>query len=291
MTFESSIWRGAAAMWFGSASAVALAQGSPVDSAQGFWLQVTALGAKLESSFGTSSGYAEFTGTNLSLENDYGVPAKRVVPSLAAGMRLGTRWRLEGELLGLDRSGSDVTLASELMFNGNKFTPGTTVRASLTYTAFRFGGGYAFVQTEDTEMGVGIGLLGSTVKARVELAGSSAGSRSFFTQDTRTDTSLIPMLSLYGRSSFGPEWGLAWRLDAGRNVRNGNNDIRATNLSFSAHWRAAPNLALHAGVRYFDVRADSRNDPPLPFASGSFSEITKSKFSMTGPQVGVNLSF
>jgi hypothetical protein len=280
-----------AAMWLGGASAAALAQGSTVDSAQGFWLQGTALVGKLETSFSSSSGFSDFTGTNLNLESDYGLASKRAVPSVAAGMHLGTRWRLEGELFGVDRSGSAVTLTRELIFDDYTYPVKTTVRANFKYTAFRFGGGYSFVQTEIGEVGVGIGLLGSTVKTRIELAGNSVGSGSLLPQVTRTDTSLIPMLSLYGRNSFGPEWGLAWRLDAGRDVGNSNSDITATNLSFSAHWRAATNLALHAGLRYFVVRADSRNDLQFPFASGSLYGRTKSKVSMSGPQVGVILSF
>ncbi len=288
---QQSIKRGMAAMWLGSAATCALAQGAPVDAAQGFWLQGTVLGAKLESSFRTSSGFSDFKGTNLDLERDYGVPSKRAVGNLAAGMRLGTRWRLEGEVLWVDRSGSAVTLARELVFDDYTYPVKTTVRASFDYQAVRFGGGFSFVRSEDAELGVSVGFLGSTVKTRIELAGNSVGSGSILPQVSRSNTTVIPMLGLYGRYSFGTDWGLAWRAEGGRDLGSGSNDGSATNLSISAHWRAMPNLALHVGLRYFVSRAESRDDLLSPFFGGGLFSRTETKMSMSGPQAGLILSF
>jgi hypothetical protein len=288
--FKRLIWRGMVALWLGGAATVAHAQGSPVDATQGFWLQGTALGATLKSSFRTSSGYSDFKGTPLELEADYGLPSKRAVGNLAAGMRLGTRWRLEGEVLWVDRSGSALTLTRELTFDDYTYPVKTTVRAGLSYQAVRFGGGFSFVNSESAEVGVSVGLLGSTAKARIELAGSSVGSGSILPQVNRSSTNLMPMVGLYGRSSFGPDWGLAWRMEGARNVGGGSYDGSATNLSFTAHWRATPNVALHAGARYFVARSESNNVPQLFFASGSYSSAT-TKVSMSGPQAGLTLSF
>jgi hypothetical protein len=288
--FKQVISHSVFALWLGGAATVALAQGSPVDATQGFWLQGTVLGASLKSAFRTSSGFSDFKGTDLQLEADYGLPSKRAVGNLAAGMRLGTRWRLEGEVLWVDRSGSAVTLTRELTFDDYTYPVKTTVRASLSYQAVRFGGGFAFVNSESAEVGVSVGLLGSTTKARIELAGSSVGSGSILPQVSRSNTNLMPMVGVYGRNSFGADWGLAWRMEGARNVGGGSYDGSATNLSLMAHWRATPNVALHAGARYFVARSESNNVPQLFFASGSYSSTT-TKVSMSGPQAGLTLSF
>jgi hypothetical protein len=282
----------AAALLLGTACGLATAQGGPLDATQGFWLQATALGASLDSTLSVSSGFNDFRGSTLALESDYGLPKRRAVPSLAAGMRLGARWRLEGEVLWINRSGSAVTLARDLVFDDYTYPAKTTVRAGLDYQAVRIGGGFAFAQSEAAEFGISFGFLGSTVKSKVELAGSSVGSGSILPQVTRTNTSFVPMVGLFGRQSLSPDWGLAWRVEGGRDFGGGSTDSNATNLVLAGLWRATPQLAVHFGLRHFVVKVESRDDLLSAFSNGgSFLSRARAKVSMTGPQVGLTLSF
>jgi hypothetical protein len=283
----SSALQNAALFFLASTSGLALAQSSPVDAEQGFWLQGTALAAKLKSSVRSSSTFSDLQGTTLNLESDYGLPSQRAVGSVAAGMRLGTRWRLEGEVLWIDRSGSSVTLARDLVFDDYTYRARTTVRVNFNRQDVRFGGGYSFVNSESAEVGVSFGFLASTAKTRIELAGDSVGSGSILPQITRDFTTVMPILGVYGRNSFGPGWGLAWRVEGARGVGN-NDEGDAVNMSISGHWRVTPSFALHAGARYFVSRLESRNSIVLV---GSLLGATTVKTSMFGPQVGVILSF
>jgi hypothetical protein len=268
------------------------AQGGPLDATQGFWLQATAFGASLDSSFSVSSGFNDFRGTTQALESDYGLPKRRAVPGLAAGMRLGSRWKLEGEVLWVNRSGSAVTLARDLVFDDYTYPAKTTVRASFDYQAVRFGGGFAFVQSEAAEVGVSAGFLGSSVKSRITLAGNSVGSGSILPEVTRNNTNLIPMVGLYGRHNLATDWGLAWRVEGGRDIGGGSTDSNATNLMVSGMWRATPQLAVHFGLRHFVAKVESRDDLISAFSSGgSIFSRTRAKISMTGPQLGLTLSF
>jgi hypothetical protein len=282
----------AAALLLSTATCLATAQGGPIDATQGFWLQATAFGASLDSSFSVSSGFNDFRGTTLALESDYGLPSRRAVPSLALGMRLGTRWRLEGELLGINRSGSAITLARDLVFDDYTYPTKTTVRARLDCQALRVGGGFAFISTDSAEVGVSAAFLGSTVKTRVELAGTSVGGGTILPEVTRTNSTLIPMVGLYGRNSLGTDWGLAWRAEGGRDIGGGSTDSNATNLMFTALWRATPQLAVHFGVRHFVANIESRDDLfSVLGGNGTFYSRTRAKISMTGPLVGMTLSF
>lgn len=99
-------------------------------------------------------------GTELNLERDLGLRARRVVPQLQAGLRFGRRSSLEFNYVDLRRSGA-TTIDDSVNYGGVDFAINTTIRtysdlrtASLVYR-------YRFMDTAPVALGVNLGLHGT----------------------------------------------------------------------------------------------------------------------------------
>lgn len=264
----------------------AQAQVGPLDLEHRFWLQLSAISADIDSNAQITSRFGTQVGSRLELENDYGLPKRKLVPSLAAGMRIGQRWRMELETLGTNRSGREVTLTRELTLLDTTYPVSATVRASFDLQSTRFGAGYSAYQSEAAEFGLAFGLLASSLKVQVDLL--SVNNSGVSASASKTQTGLVPMLGFFGRVNLSPDWSLAGRVETGRDPFGGcgsDCNSRGNSLSLQAAWRITPQAALQLGYRRISAIVDQRNGFIIAFSR------TQSEYTVSGPQLGFSFSF
>jgi hypothetical protein len=276
---------GLASLWV-MLPCVAQAQVGPLDLEPRFWLQMSAFSADIDSTAQVTSRYGTQAGSRLALESDYGLPKRKLVPALAAGLRIGQRWRMELETLSTNRSGRDVQLTREITLLDTTYPVNATVRARFDLQSTRFGAGFSAYQSETTEFGIAFGLLASSYKVQVDLLSVNTGGLS--ASASKTQTGLVPMLGVYGRVNLSPEWSLAGRLETGRDPFGGcgtDCNSRGNNLSLHAAWRITPQVALHFGYRRLSATIDQRDGFIIALSR------TQSDYTLSGPQAGFSFSF
>jgi hypothetical protein len=265
---------------------LAQAQVGPLDLEQRFWLQLSAFSADIASTAQVTSRFGNQVGSRLELENDYGLPKRKLVPALAAGLRIGQRWRMELETLATTRSGREVQLTREITLLETTYPINASVRASFDLQSTRFGAGYSAYQSETAEFGLAFGLLASSYKVQVDLLSVNSGRLS--ASASKTQTAFLPMLGVYGRFNLSPEWSLAGQVETGRDPFGGggsDGNSRGNNVSLNAAWRITPQAALHIGYRRLNATIDQRDGFVIALSR------TQSEYTLSGPQVGLSLSF
>jgi len=144
------------------------------------------------------------TGVAVDFENSLGL-AERSVTGVSGFMwRFTKRWRLEVDYFRLNRDASR-TLNQDIEWNGVTYPIGTTVESTFDFYDVRASAGYSFFKTTDKELGVGIGLHLSSIKASINASGVG--------NEAGDVLAPLPVLSLYGQFALTDEWGLRLRTD------------------------------------------------------------------------------
>ena len=77
--------------------------------------------------------------------------------SILGKLRLGQRWRIEGEYFALNRSGTRV-INKTINWGGNTYPIGITVNSEFDSDIYRLSAGYSFIKSTRSELGVALGL-------------------------------------------------------------------------------------------------------------------------------------
>lgn len=214
-------------------------------------------------------------GTDISQENDLQMPRRNTVGSVQFGQRIGNRWRIEVTYEVNRRDGSAV-LNRPLDLGDNTLAQGTSVVSEARQTVVRVQGGYAFVQTPDSELGMSFG--GQSVASRLNVR--QTGSGASLTSSENWDAGLVAALGVFGRQRLGQS---DWWLD-GR-ATFGGGDGHYTQASAGVVWAANRHLVLGLGYQFTQTRLNTE----LGFISGiSYMHLD---YRAHGPLVSLQLGF
>ncbi len=145
------------------------------------------------------------TGVGVDFENTLGLSERSYTPLTAFIWRVSDRWRLEAEYFRLNRKATR-TLSEDIEWNGVTYTAGTTVDSKFDFFDARVSGGYSFYKTQDKELGVGLGVHMTGLRAGITASGTTLS-------DDGDVLAPLPVLSLYGNFGLTNEWALRLRTD------------------------------------------------------------------------------
>lgn len=152
-------------------------------------------------SLGPSSGG---TGVIVDFEETLDLDKRNLTPLAGFLWRFRERWRVEVEYFAVNRDATR-TVASQIEWGDQTFPIGTTVDTTFDFSDLRVSAGYSFFKRRDKELGVGLGLHVSGIKASIGAAGSTA--------EAKDVTAPLPVVNLYGLFALTDEWAVRMRAD------------------------------------------------------------------------------
>jgi len=181
-------------------------------------------------------------GTSISFEDDLNLTDRKTVPALLASVRLGERWRVEGEYFTLHRSGARA-INRTINWGDNTYPIGTTVSSEFNTDVYRISVGYSFIKDNQKELGAVLGLHATDFEATLGAAGVGA----------RTGDGLAPLptIGIYGAYAFTPKWLLSGRLDY-FSLSYNQYDGSLLNFSAGVDYRFTRNFGVGLAYRHVD---------------------------------------
>lgn len=186
------------------------------------------------------------TGTSISFEDDLGLDDRKIQAAVLGRLRLGERWRIEGEYFALNRSGTR-SISKTINFGGNVYPVGIVVNSEFDSDIYRLSGGYSFVKTTQAELGVALGL--HVTDFAMSLAGANVSRR------TADALAPLPTIGVYGSYALTPRWLLSGRADF-FSFSYSDYDGSLVNLVAGVDFRFTRNFGVGLGYRYVDYDLD-----------------------------------
>ena len=181
--------------------------------------------------------------------------------SILGKLRLGERWRIEGEYFALNRSGSRA-INKTINWGGNTYPIGITVNSEFDSDIYRLSAGYSFIKSTEAELGVALGL--HVTDFTMSLAGANVARR------TGDALAPLPTIGFYGSYAFTPRWLLSGRVDIFSFSYN-EFDGSLVNAVAAVDYRFTRNFGIGLGYRYVDYDLD--------VTKSSFSGAVQYRFS------------
>lgn len=255
----------------------ALAQSVTDGLNQRFWVQVGAYRPDIDSEVRVDQRAGAFNGTNLKLEQELGLPDRKTLASLLAGMRIDSRWRAEFEYFSLKRSGRQDPLGGPVMVGDTAFS--AEIDGRFDTRVYRASAGYSFVRSPQVEIGGTLGLHVTDFHVSLAGTGTVNGQPVAVAVEEEQRTVPLPTVGIYAGLALTPSWVLSGRADVFKMKLRGN-DGQLLNLQANLVYRMTPNIGLGVGYRYNDYRIEG---------SGSFKGRVDYRYG--GPQAFVEVGF
>lgn len=144
------------------------------------------------------------TGVAIDFEETLDLDKRNLTPLGGFMWRFSERWRVELEYYAVGRDATH-TLAADVQWGDQTFSAGTAVDSTFDFSDLRVSAGYSFFKRRDKELGVGLGLHVSGIKASIAASGSSA--------EAKDVTAPLPVVNLYGMFALTDEWAVRMRAD------------------------------------------------------------------------------
>jgi hypothetical protein len=223
------------------------------------------------------------SGTVLDLEDDLDFEDRPTFPFALVNLRLGQRWRIEGEYFSIDRDKTTV-IDRELEIGDETFQIGATVNSFFDTDVYRLSVGYSFLKRPNAEMGAVLGAHVTTF----DLGISAIGSGGNIDQTERADTlAPLPTIGLYGSYAFSPRWLMQGRVDY---FTLEYEEYSGTFLNFNVglEFQLAKHVGLGAGYRYVDLEFTADRTLSVGSVSDDFSGEFQYRYS--GPTLYLSFS-
>jgi hypothetical protein len=210
-------------------------------------------------------------GVGIDFEDILGLEDRSLTEIVGFMWRFAERWRLEFEYFRLNRQ-ANRTLQWEIKWGGVTFPIGTNVDSTFNFYDARVGAGYSFYKTRDKELGAGLGLHVSGIKASIEsgVTGSESGKV----------LAPLPTLNLYGNFALTDEWALRFRVDW-LSLRYEEYGGSLTSTALDVLYQPFRHVGFGLGLRNYHLKAD--------FANSDWHGRAEMHF--TGPTAFVTASF
>lgn len=251
----------AAFAFSGAAAAACLAAAPAGAQALGdkYWVEAGAYWAEVSSSARIEPDHPMIPGTTIDFESDLDLDDHEALPSVTAGMRLGGRWSIGAEYYSLGREGTRRA-GRTIRFDDVVFDVNAQIDSKFVSDVYRLTVGYAFVRTEDAEIGGAIGVHGTDFE--VELAGeASLNGTPVVGGVIRRKQVFIPLptVGLFGTAEVAPRVVVNARVDY-LSLSIDRYGGRLLNAQAAISYRVTSHLDLGAMWRSVDYRLDIERD-------------------------------
>ena len=239
------------------------------------WIDLGGFWASIDSDLRIDNQELGIEGTRIDFERHLGLDDSRTLPKITGGIRIGSRFRLEGDYFRLSRSGELVLLES-IRIDDTVYPVNASVETDFSTDIYRVGVGYSLVRTDKAEFGVSAGVHMSRGKfnVRANLLGGT------LLEEGRNKSFPLPNIGLYGSMHlFGPV-SLQGSADAFK-MKYGDYKGSLIDAHVALEARVMKNVGIGAGYRYagYKLKADKHD------WRGKLS------YSYSGPMAYVELAF
>ena len=238
------------------------------------WLDVGGFWAKIDSDLQLDNTTLGVEGTRIDFENHLGLDDSRALPKISGGVRLGSRFRVEGDFFRLGRSG-ELAIEETLKIDDTVFPVGALVETEFDTDVYRIALGYSLVRNDRGEFGVSAGAHYS--RGKFEITATALG---VTLEERRSKSFPLPNVGVYGNMHlFGPV-SLQGSADVFK-MKYGNYKGSLVDAQLGLEARIIRNVGLGLGYRYAGYRI-----------KGSKSDWQgKLTYSYSGPVAYVELAF
>lgn len=144
------------------------------------------------------------TGADVNFEDALGMDDRKLVGEGAMYWRFTEHWRLDVNYFAITRRATR-TISQDIQWGGQTFTAGTEVHSGLRLSDMRASVGYSIFRRSDKEVGVGLGLHATGLRAWAEASGIGGQAGDI--------TAPLPVVDFYGNFALTNTWALTTRLD------------------------------------------------------------------------------
>jgi opacity protein-like surface antigen len=222
------------------------------------------------------------SGTVLDLEDDLDFEDRPTFPYALLNLRLGQRWRIEGEYFGIERDNTTV-IDRKLVIGDETFEAGWTVNSFFDTDVYRLSVGYSFLKRPNAEVGAALGAHVTTFDFGISATGENNESA-----EAAADTlAPLPTIGLYGYYAFSPRWLMQGRVDY---FTLEYEEYSGTLLNFNVglEFQLAKHVGLGAGYRYADLEFTADRTLSVGSVSDDFSGEFQYRYS--GPTLYLSFS-
>jgi hypothetical protein len=221
------------------------------------------------------------SGTVLDLEDDLDFEDRPIFPYALLNLRLGQRWRIEGEYFSIDRDKTTV-IDRELEIGDSVFPINTTVNSFFDTDVYRLSVGYSFLKRPNAEMGAVLGAHVTTFDLGIRSEGTFAS-----VSEAADTLAPLPTIGLYGSYAFSPRWLMQGRVDY---FTLEYQEYSGTLLNFNVglEFQLAKHVGLGAGYRYADLEFTAEKVLSVGDVSDDFSG--EFQYHYSGPTLYLSFS-
>ncbi len=221
-------------------------------------------------------------GTIIDLEDDLNFEDRPALPYALLNLRLGERWRIEGEYFALNRDRTTV-IDRELEIGDAVFPINSTVNAHFDSDIYRLSVGYSFLKRPTHEVGIALGVHVTTFELGIRTDGA------LVTVSESADTlAPLPTLGFYGSYAFSPKWLLQGRADL-FSLEYEDYSGSLFNLNVGIEYQLAKHVGLGGGYRYVDLELTA--DKALDIGSSTADVSGEFQYQYRGPTLYLSFNF
>jgi hypothetical protein len=213
-----------------------------------FWIQASGFWASVDTDVRVASTANPDGGTEIDLEDDFGLDDSALLPAVFLGARLGGGWQLAAEYYSVGRD-TTGTISRNITVDDVTYPANATVTAGFDTDIYRFTVGYAFVRNEHTEVGAALGLHATNIDFSLSGQGTVGGAP-VSTQARRKEfLAPLPTIGLFANFEVSPGLTVGARADY-LSLSVGDYDGELFNGQASIAYRITKNIGIGAAYRY-----------------------------------------
>jgi len=210
-------------------------------------------------------------GGTVDFEDALGMEREKTVPTFFGRVRLGERWRIEGEYFQINRSG-ERQLDRQFTWGDTTYTVNSQLQSSFKFSDLRMSAGYSFFKTTDKEIGVGVGLHVASYKISLNTANNGS--------ENENVTAPLPVLSAYGQFALTEHWAVAGRVDR-FSLKYDKYDGNVTGVGIDLLYQPFRHVGFGLGMRNLFLSLTATDD----------QKTLKFRQAFQGPVLFMNVSF
>ncbi len=197
-------------------------------------------------------GLADNDGTDIDMEDVFGLPKHSVLPAFQLGWRANDDWVFNAEYYQLGRR-AETSLDRDVTVGETTYPVSASVRAGFDSDIYRFTAGALLFQRERLELGVALGFHGTDFHVFVEGDAQVGEAATEVRRETRSIFAPLPTIGAFG------QWEPAQRLTIGGRVDWLSLTIsdysgRLINTEASASYRIQKHIDVGLLYRYVDYK-------------------------------------
>jgi len=213
--------------------------------------QVGLLYANTESNFAANGSIGNDIGDNIDFENDLGLGDRGGVFAANFKWRFTEKFHASLEYITIDREAS-TTLNKDISWDDADYAAGANVTSNVNVDVARLFVGYSFNQTNEWELGAGLGLHLMDMEAQISGNATIDGIPTANTTQRKDFLAPLPNIGGYGAYAFSPKLIVTGRVDwFSANIGDYSGGLFS--MGADVQYQVFENVGIGVGYHYWNV--------------------------------------